>query len=50
MLLNRLFGYGNKPRGPLMPMSVAKGDAVMVSKFVRELMVFEAELEAKVHK
>ncbi|TVY22568.1 putative 4-hydroxy-2-oxoglutarate aldolase, mitochondrial [Lachnellula hyalina] len=48
MLLNRLFGYENKPRRPLMPMSVEKGDAVMAHKLVRELIVFEVELEAKV--
>lgn len=50
MLLNRLFGYGNKPRRPLMPMTAEKGDTIMGHKFVRELMVFEAELEAKVPK
>lgn len=48
MLLNRLFGYGNKPRRPLMPMVAEKGDAVMDHKLVKELMVFEAELESKI--
>jgi hypothetical protein len=47
MLLNRLFGYENKPRRPLMPMTVEKGDAIMALRFVKELMVFEAELQAK---
>ncbi|TVY84403.1 L-threo-3-deoxy-hexylosonate aldolase [Lachnellula suecica] len=45
MLLNRLFGYGNKPRRPLMPMSVEKGDVVMNHKLMKELMAFEADLE-----
>lgn len=47
MLLNKLFGYGNKPRRPLLPMSAEKGEEIMAIKVLKVLMDFEAQLAAE---
>ncbi|KAH6666710.1 putative dihydrodipicolinate synthase [Halenospora varia] len=47
MLLNKLFGYGNKPRRPLLPMSAEKGEEILAIKVLKVLMDFEAQLAAE---
>ncbi|RDW91002.1 hypothetical protein BP5796_02167 [Coleophoma crateriformis] len=44
MLLGRLFGYGGRPRRPILPMSQEKGDAIMASEALKVLLDYEAVL------
>lgn len=43
-LLNRRFGYGDKPRRPLTPMAEEKAQAVFDDVFFKSLLEVEASL------
>ncbi|KAJ9143798.1 putative Dihydrodipicolinate synthase [Pleurostoma richardsiae] len=43
-LLNRQFGYGIRPRLPLLPMSDEKAEAVFSHKYLKELLELESTL------
>jgi hypothetical protein len=43
-LLNQVFGYSPMPRGPLLPLSEAKGASMMQDPAVVEILEFEKKL------
>lgn len=43
-ILHRRFGYGKKPRRPLLPMSEDNADVLMSNPYIQNLMAAEEQL------
>jgi 4-hydroxy-2-oxoglutarate aldolase len=44
MILNQLYGFGIRPRRPILPMTAEKGNGIMKNEDMMALFDFEAKL------